>query len=69
LSAATFAMTELDLSVSQLSLGWASLAILHIILALAVDGWLARPLVVAGTIIAGLALGPPLFPYDGSLLA
>jgi hypothetical protein len=77
LSAVTFAMTELDLNVSQLSLGWASLAILHIILALNVGDWprnaqrggLARPLVVAGYIIAGLALGPPLFPYDGPLLA
>ncbi len=77
-TASTFAMTELKLGLNQLGVGWASLAILHVLATLA----LARrpsfreqqrafitPLVVAGYIIAGLAVLPALFPYDGSLSA
>jgi hypothetical protein len=68
-SAVTFAMTELDLSIAQLPLGWVSLALLHIIFALRVRDGLARPLVVAGYVIAGLAIFPPLFTFDRNLLA
>jgi len=69
-SAVTFAMTELNLNFAQLSPGWTSLAILHVILALRVKDWRARPLVVAGYVIAALALLPPLlFSYNGDLLA
>lgn len=70
--AATFAMTELDLPLEQLSVGWVSLAILHILLALALDREGARifppRIVFSGYIIAALAVFPPLFLYDGDLL-
>ena len=71
-------MTELNLSLNQLGVGWASLAILHILLTL----WLARPsshneqikpflrpLVIAAYMIAALAILPPLFIYNGQLLS
>ncbi|MBN1889576.1 MAG: hypothetical protein JW850_16390 [Thermoflexales bacterium] len=69
-SAATFAMTELGLEMSQLSLGWATLAIAHVIVAINVGNRptqvaFAKPLVVAAYTIAALAILPPLFPYDG----
>jgi hypothetical protein len=70
-------MSELNLSLNQLGVGWASLAILHIFLVL----FLARqqqymekrkpflaPLVVAAYTIAGLVLLPPIVVYDGRLL-
>ena len=79
-TAATFAMTsamsELNLSLSQLTLGWALLSIVHVIIALNVGNRFrekgrdfAGPVVVAGYVIAALALVPPLVPYDGKLLA
>jgi hypothetical protein len=71
-------MTELNLSLNQLGVGWASLAIVHILLVL----FLARriefvdqrkpfliPLVVAAYIIAALTILPSLFIYDGQLLS
>ena len=77
-TATTFAMTELDLSLHQLGVGWVSLSIVHILLVL----FLARrveavekrepflsPLVVAAYIIAPLAILPPLLIYDGQLLS
>lgn len=74
LSAATFAMAELGLTVPQLSVGWASLAIAHLVLALNLGDRpsgqaFAPPLALAGYVVAALALVPPLFPYDGHLLA
>jgi hypothetical protein len=75
-SSVTFAMAELGLTSAQLSIGWATLAIGHIILALNLGARfpipipdLATPLVAAGYIIAGLAILPPTFPYHGALLA
>jgi hypothetical protein len=73
-SAATFAMTELGLELSQLSLGWATLAIAHVVAAIKVGNRsakvaFARPLVVAAYAIAALAVLPSLSPYDGELLA
>ena len=74
----TFAMTELNLSLSQLGVGWISLGIIHILVVL----FLARradqvehrkpfviPLVVAAYIITALAILPPIFIYNGQLLA
>ncbi len=84
LSAVTFAESELDLSLSQLGVGWASLAIMHIIVALILGTWFpsltstnpttskqdfVQPIVVSGYTIAALALLPSLFPYDGDGLA
>jgi hypothetical protein len=74
----TFVMTELELNLSNLSVGWISLALVHILLALylgnriTTDGSMGvsepinylYPLVAAGYGIAGLALLPPLIPYD-----
>ncbi|HEU0293682.1 MAG TPA: hypothetical protein VFR47_13155 [Anaerolineales bacterium] len=77
-TASTFAMSELDLSLNQLGVGWASLAILLILFSLR----LARkpeyieqrrpyinPLVTSTYIIAALAIIPPLSIYDGHLLS
>src|SRR6185503_5767948 len=84
LSATTFTMAELDLALSQLGIGWASLAIIHIIIALNLgtrfptsesnistssENSFARPIVIAGYGIAALAMLPSLFPYDGDALA
>ncbi|MBN1995808.1 MAG: hypothetical protein JW953_24190 [Anaerolineae bacterium] len=76
LLAITFVMTELELSWAQLSVGWASLAIAHILVALSLGSRFptplpnyALPLVVSGYTISALAILPPLFPYDGHLLA
>lgn len=83
LSSATFALAELGLNVSQLGVGWASLAIVHIITALNLgtrfpnqarpsshpETGFAQPVVIAGYGIAALALLPALFPYDGDTLA
>lgn len=75
-TAATFAFTELELTLPQLSVGWASLALLHLLVALAVGARFAAAgsnyaavLVTGGYAIAGLALLPPLLPYNGHLLA
>ncbi|MFT3895339.1 MAG: hypothetical protein QM730_27250 [Anaerolineales bacterium] len=77
-TASTFAMSELNLSLNQLGVGWSSLAIILILLTLR----LARkpelvekrkpyliPLVTSAYIIAALAILPPLFLYNGQLLA
>ncbi|MBE7473847.1 MAG: hypothetical protein DPW09_08760 [Anaerolineae bacterium] len=75
LSAVTFGMAELDLNISQLGVGWASLAIVHLLVALNLgtrfpnSNNAAHPIVVSGYIIAALALLPPLFPYNGDALA
>ncbi|PKO23407.1 MAG: hypothetical protein CVU38_04250 [Chloroflexi bacterium HGW-Chloroflexi-1] len=120
-AAVTFSMTELSLSPEQLGVGWASLAILHIVLAILLatptaavslraagrvggvlppyrdpaakqsrlpqsprvrgdcfDGTVRRlamtpaflsPIVTAGFLIAAAAILPPLFLYNGQLLA
>ncbi len=74
-SAITFTMAELDLTLAQLSVGWASLAIVHIVIGINLGIQFpipipnyANPLVVSGYVIAGLALLPPIFPYDGNLM-
>ena len=77
-TASTFAMTELNLSLNQLGVGWASLAILHVLLALR----FARipppleqtkpflpPLVISAYVIAALAILPAVFLYNGVTLA
>lgn len=89
LSAATFGMSELDLPLSHLSLGWAGLAIAHLVAALRLGtgfptaaepgiaaleskiprGGFVGPVVKAGYAIAALSLLPPLYPYNGPMLA
>jgi hypothetical protein len=77
-TASTFAMTELNLGLNQLGVGWASLAILHVLLALR----FARipppaestkpflpPLVISAYVITALAILPPVFLYNGVTLA
>ena len=77
-TASTFAMTELNLALNQVSVGWASLAILHILLVLRLSrpspllesrAPFLRTLVIAAFTITALAILPPLFIYDGPLLA
>ncbi len=77
-TASTFAMTELNLTLNQLSVGWASLAILHILLALRfarIPPPLERtkpflsPLVISAYVIAALAILPPILLYNGQTLA
>ncbi len=77
-TASTFAMSELDLSLNQLGVGWASLAILLILLTLRLarkpeQVEKRRPyltaLVTSAYIIAALAILPPLSLYDGKLLS
>ncbi len=64
-TAASFAMSELKLPLEQLSVGWVSLALAHIFLALAFarekTRGFAPALVLAGYIIAGLAVLAPVF--------
>lgn len=72
-SAMTFTMTALNLEVAQLSVGWATLAISHLILALFFGtrvpaNSFATPLVKAGYVIAALAILPPIFPTNKGLL-
>jgi len=76
-TALTFAMTELELNLSDLSVGWISLSIGHVLLVLYLGRKLESndpsrlkisylsPLVDAAYAIAGLALLPPLAPYNG----
>lgn len=77
-TASTFAMSGVDFSINQLGVGWASLAILLILLTIR----LARkpeqiekrrpfliPLVTSAYVIAALAILPPLFLYEGRLLS
>ncbi|MCB0193716.1 MAG: hypothetical protein KDJ65_17340, partial [Anaerolineae bacterium] len=72
-SATTFAMTALNLDVAQLSVGWETLAIGHIILALRFGTRVptkafALPLVRVGYGIAALSMLPPIFPLHNGLL-
>ncbi len=64
-TATSFAMSELKLPLEQLSVGWVSLALVHIFLALAFDREKTRgfapPLVLAGYVIAALAAILPVF--------
>jgi hypothetical protein len=65
-TASSFAMSELKLPLEQLSVGWVSLALAHLLLALAFDRDRTRrfiaPLIPAAYLIAGLAaLLPVLF--------
>jgi hypothetical protein len=77
LTAVTFAMNEWNLSLTHLAVGWISLSIAHVIIAVNIGKRFgtdagrrfARALTVAGFVIAALALVPPLFPYDGRWLA
>ncbi|MBE7552137.1 MAG: hypothetical protein HS126_13795 [Anaerolineales bacterium] len=83
-SATTFALAEVGLNISQLGVGWASLAIVHIMTALNLgtrfpnsslrpsthpETSFTQPVVIAGYGIAALALLPALFPYNGDTLA
>lgn len=77
-TASTFAMTELNLNLNQIGVGWASLAILHILLVLRLSRSspqlekrrpFLRTLTISAYIIAALAILPPLFIFDGQLLA
>jgi hypothetical protein len=73
-SAASFAMSALELPLSNSSIGWASLSLVHILAAIrlgqrrsAQATRMATPLVTSGYILAGMALIPALMPYDGNL--
>ena len=76
-SATSFALSELPfINLPELSVGWANLSILHIIIALNLNirypilmPNFAKPLVRAGYIIAAASLIPPFILYDGPLLA
>jgi len=77
-TASTFAMTELKLDLNQVGVGWASLAIVHVLLVLRLSHPspllenktpFLRTLVIAAFAIAALAILPPLFIYNGQLLA
>jgi len=74
-TAVTFGMTEPEITTAQLSIGWISLAIVHILVAINVGTRfpipvpnLAGPLVTGGFFMAAFAVFPPLFPYEGNLL-
>jgi hypothetical protein len=78
LTASTFAMTELNLPLNQLGMGWGALAILHILLVLFLADPLEKadkrtpfliPLVIAAYILGALAILPPIVLYDRSLLS
>ncbi len=73
-SATSFAMIANieNLTLAQLSIGWATLAIAHIMLALNLGTRFpilvpnfARPLAVSGYLIATIAMLPPLLSYSG----
>ena len=77
-TASTFAMTELNLDLNQVGVGWASLALIHILLVLRfshssskIENWkpFLRTLVISAYIIAALAVLPPIFIYNGQLLS
>ncbi|MBI5033513.1 MAG: hypothetical protein HZB51_23575 [Chloroflexi bacterium] len=74
LTTMAFAMTELNLSPNQFSVGWASLAIACLIFAYKLDAadWHARlvsTFINIAFIIAALSLVPAFLPYNGSMLA
>ena len=77
LTTTAFVMTELNLSPNQFSIGWASLAIVYIVVAVAIGTRaqaefakrLTTTVVNAGFVIAALALLPPLLPYNGTMLS
>ncbi len=75
LTAATFAMSEIGITLGQSSVGWASLALFHILAAIYLGNRktstgekFAAPLVIGGYSIAALAVLPPLYPYDSQVL-
>ena len=77
-TASTFAMSELNLALNQLGVGWASLAILYILIALRLPSSgqhfekrkpFLSPLIVSAYITAALSILPPLFLYDGQLFS
>jgi len=73
-SATSFAMTELDLPIENLCVGWASLALSHILLVYLLGLWrdvgakYAPPLTIAGYVIAALSVLLPWFSNDKELL-
>ena len=74
-TAATFTITELGVTLGYASVGWASLALIHIFVAIYLGNRnptptkiFAAPLVIAGYFIAALAILPPLFPYESGVL-
>ncbi len=76
LSAVSFAMLKFELSFAQLSVGWASLAIAHVIMTMikgltgltgVTETW-STPLVEAGYGIATLSIFAPLISLDKNLL-
>jgi hypothetical protein len=74
LSAVTFALSELSLTLAQSSVGWVSLALLHVLVALALGRRrapeapnFAAPLVHGGYAIGALAVLLTLFPFDFTL--
>jgi len=72
-TAATFAMTNLGITLGQSSIGWASLALIHIFIAIYLGNradlsGFEVPLLRAGYMIAALAVIGPLFPYDQTTL-
>ncbi len=71
LTATTFALSELNFALPQLAIGWASLALVHILIAASrkTNFQICPTLVNAGFGIAAFALVPPLIQYDGNILA
>ena len=72
-TAATFAMTNLGITLGQSSIGWASLSLIHIFIAIYLGNradltGFVVPLLRAGYLIAALAVIGPLFPYDQTTL-
>ncbi|MEA2008191.1 MAG: hypothetical protein U9O54_03645, partial [Chloroflexota bacterium] len=74
-SATTFALTAFDLTLAQASVGWISLSLLLIVVALnlgnrsrEMGAKFAPPLLYSGYVIAALALVPGFFPYDEARL-
>jgi len=65
----TFVMSQANFSFAQFSIGWVSLAIAHVVIAIRVKNGYAGALVVAGYVVAAMACMPPLFPYDSGWLA
>jgi hypothetical protein len=71
LSASTFGMSQGGVPLAQMGIGWATLAIAHVLVALRLGRTpsqpFARPCVVAGYVIAALAVVPSLAPYNADL--
>ncbi len=68
-SASTFFMPQLGLSIPQFGVGWASLALAHVLIGLRIRPGFSRPVIYAGYIIAAISVVPAFFPYErGRLL-